>query len=157
MRRVVLATIVAAAAFGCSSIDNRNKADLIPPELSIRQINQMSSVSRTVSGPMPMNFQVGVANRSTETIRLERLEVQSMGAGAYTISSTTRPFKVDIAPDRIEQVEFWAPARIEDTISGANGPVTLRITAFFNTDMGQFREIYVRTVNDSIGARPGSE
>jgi hypothetical protein len=156
MKRVLFTVAALALASSCSSIDNRVKAHLIPPELAIRQINAVQSVSRSISGgPLPINFQVDIANRSNEPIQLERLEVQSVGAGAYTINQTTRPFKnVTIAPDMREQVEFWVPAVVEDTITGANGPVTLRVTAYFGTELGKFREVYVRTVNDTIGSKP---
>jgi hypothetical protein len=155
MKRVLFAVAALVLASSCSSVDNRVKAHLIPPELAIRQINAVQSVSRSINGPLPINFQVDIANRSNEPIQLERIEVQSMGAGAYTINTTTRPFQnVTIAPDKVEQVEFWVPAVVEDSITGANGPVTLRVIAYFGTELGKFREVYVRTVNDTIGSKP---
>ena len=44
-------------------------------------------------------------------------------------------------------VEFWAPASIDDpTILGANGPVTIRLTLYYETAAGTFQSIVVQQV-----------
>ena len=100
-----------------------------------------------------MSFQVEILNRSKEVIHLKRIEAQSVGQGAYTVQNTSRPFDTAIAPGQIARVEFWAPTMLENTISGANGPVTLRVIAYFGTDRGDFREVYIRNVNDPLSTQ----
>jgi len=127
---------------------------LVEPEVIIKQINFMPSVARDMTGNVPMHYQVRVANRSAETITLTRIEVRSIGQGAYTLSPQSHPFKQKIAPDGFEVVDFWAPAFIDDpTVYGANGPVTIRTVAHFDSAVGQFENITVQQVHD----QPGSE
>lgn len=153
MRTLAAAALALLTLTSCASADNRMKANIIPPELAIRQISRAGAVSTHLSGPISVNFQVDVENKSQEPIRLERLEVQSVGAGAYEISTQSRPFNQSIAPDRVESVRFWLPANAGDTIVGANGPVTVRVTAYFDSSLGQFREVYMRTINDPLTNR----
>lgn len=153
MRRALFSAISFVLVFGCGSVDNRVKGDVPTTDLAISQTNSLGGASRTMSGPLPMNFQVEILNGAKESIRLKRLEVQSVGQGAYTVQNTSRPFDATIAPGETGRVEFWAPTVIENTISGANGPVTLRVTAYFSTARGDFREVYMRNVNDPLTTR----
>lgn len=137
----------------CASGTPRTKANLIAPDLAIRQIGGVGAVSRHLSGPISVNLEVDVLNKSAETIRLERIELQSIGSGAYTVSQQSRPFNQEIAPNSVERVRFFVPAQAEGTISGANGPVTVRVTAYFDSPAGQFREIYMRNINDQLGGQ----
>ena len=44
------------------------------------------------------------------------------------------------------------PANIQTTsLVGANGPVTLRVTAFFDSPEGQFKQVVVQQVNATTG------
>ena len=75
-----------------------------------------------------------------------------MGYGAYDVPSTSRPFKAVIQSDQTQVVDFWVPANIKNTsLIGANGPVTLRITASFDSPDGQFQQTVVQQVNSSTG------
>ena len=62
------------------------------------------------------------------------------------------PFKTVVQPGQTETVQFWAAANVGSTsLVGANGPVTLRVTAQFDSPMGQFQEIVVQQVNAANG------
>jgi len=139
----------------CRTADDAMPESLIPPELQIRQVGAQPFAARHITGPIPVNFEIAIANRSAETLTLQRIELQSMGMGAYTVQSTAKPFDRKIVSNAIERVELWAPAQMEQTITGANGPVTLRVTVYFNSDLGKFRRIYVQQVNASSLRRPG--
>ena len=77
---------------------------------------------------------------------LKRVNVQSMGEGAYSVAYTA-PFDVVIGPDQTEDVEFWAPARTSSTVIGANGPVSLRVNCQFEAPGGTFQHIVTQVVN----------
>jgi len=153
-KHTFVAMVLAAALAGCASSKSESglgnaKVQLIEPEMTFTQVNLVPQVARYITGAVPVHYQVRVANKSGEPITLTRIEVQSMGIGAYTLPSQTRPFKVRIAPDHFEIVQFWVPAVIEDaTVYGANGPVTLRAVAHFDSPVGQFESITVQQVHE---------
>ncbi len=147
------AILSACASSKSESGLGKAKVNLVEPEVIISQVNFVPQVARDITGNVPVHYQVKVANRSAEPITLTRIEVRSVGAGAYSLSPQTHPFKQKIAPDGFEVVDFWAPAVIEDpTVYGANGPVTLRTVAHFDSAVGQFENITIQQVHDQPGA-----
>ena len=144
---------------GCASSKSESglgnaKVKLIEPEIAFTQTNYLPPVAKDMAGAIPVHYAVRVANKSGEPITLTRIDVQSLGIGAYTLASQSRPFKTKIAPDHFEVVDFWVPAYIGDvTVYGANGPVTLRAVAHFDSPVGQFDSIVVQQVHE----RPAEE
>jgi len=153
-KHTIVALVLAAALAGCASSTSESglghaRVNLIEPEVTFTQTNVVAEVARDITGNVPVRYQVRVANKSGEPITLTRIDVQSLGAGAYTLIPQSRPFKQKIAPDHFEVVEFWAPAYIGDpTVYGANGPVTLRAVAHFDSPVGQFQSIVVQQVHE---------
>ena len=148
----IAAAICLLAALGCAS-GGSLPAQLSRPELRIVEIGGRPGAAENVTGPLSVNLAVEVANTSSEPIVLERLQVQSVGMGAYEFPSTTRPFDKQIAANSAEVVSFWIGTNAPDTVVGNNGPVTIRTTAFFNSEFGRFREVYTHTVNASARSR----
>ena len=76
--------------------------------------------------------------------------MQSIGAGAYTLPNTSRPFSAEVAPNGAKAVDFWTSAIVEsDTVYGSNGPVSIRLTAFFDSPKGSFTKTVVEQVHYS--------
>jgi hypothetical protein len=148
MRKALALSLLFFAA--CAS--RRATSPLTRPEIDIAQISAVAIAARNVTGPIPVRYAVRVANRAGEPITLKRIQSQSIGAGAYTLQPNSTPFNVTIAPERFHEVEFWTNAIVErTTISGANGPVTLRLVLHFESPAGAFEEIVVRQVNERTG------
>lgn len=154
------ALAIASFIFACTSSTNPagTPDGLAKPDLAIEQINRTtysgrSATGRSDMGGAPVNFRIVIRNNSAEPIKLRQIEVSSITQGAYTVQSTQRPYQVDIAPKEINAVEMWAPAYVENTIGGGQGPVTLRVIAHFESEFGKFREVYIRTVNDPLNPR----
>lgn len=153
MRRIVLfLAFVIPVLTACSSDSANAPLGLIPPELHIRQTQGQAFAARHSEGPISIKFEIDVFNPSSETIQLQRLQMESMGAGAYTMRNSAKPFDTDVLPGKTQTVEMWAPAYANNTISGANGPVTVRVQAEFKSDLGKFRKIYIEQVNSGLSA-----
>lgn len=162
-RRVMKMQWIAAAACatlltaGCASSRSDSgmgnaKVAMAEPEILISQVSTVSEAARHITGGIPVKYQMRIENHAKESITLKRVEVQSIGAGAYDLSPTSHPFDKTIPPDGAAVVEFWAPANISDvTIVGANGPVTLRAVAQFDSPVGQFQHSWVQQVHDFGG------
>lgn len=151
---VVLVALAACSSMQSDSGLGNTKVKIIHPEVVLTQLSAVPSAARHVEGGLPIQYRLRVSNRAGDPITLKQVTLQTMGAGAYTINPTSRPFKETIQPDQFATVDFWVPATTEDTILGANGPVTLRATAQFDSPMGQFNETVVQQVNGMTGQSP---
>jgi len=156
MRKIFFVALALTALLaGCTSSTSdsglgRATANLVQPELTFQQVSIVPQVARHVTGNVPVHYRVRVANKSAEPITLTRIEVRSIGMGAYTLNPQSHPFKKMVAPDHFEVVDFWLPAVIDDpTVYGANGPVTLRAVAHFDSPVGQFDQVVIQQVHDN--------
>lgn len=156
-KRLLIVSLVALSTLACASTRSDSglgnaKVDVIKPELLIVQTSSVPVVARHVEGAIPVQYRLTVLNHYSKAITLKQISVQSVGYGAYTLNPTSRPFKTTVEPEATQVVEFWAPANIENvSLVGANGPVTLRLTAFFDSPVGQFQEMVVQQVNARTG------
>ncbi len=142
---------------GCSSMQSdsgkgRANVEVPLPELQIQQVGGVPPAANQVTGGVPVQYSLAVQNRAAQPITLKNVSIVSMGYGAYNVSQTSRPFKTVVQPAQTEVVQFWVPAYITNpSVVGANGPVTLRVTAQFDSPMGQFQEVVVQNVNPNAG------
>ena len=152
MRKMTASFFLLSAVIliGCSSSSVPSDVSVIPPELQIRQVGGTAFAARHEQGNIPLRFEIDILNKTAEPITLERIEMQSLGEGAYTLNNISKPFDRRLDPDRVETVELFAPAYVNKTILGGNGPVTLRATAYFKSSLGSFRKVYIQQVNDRM-------
>lgn len=151
---VVLIALAGCATSKSTSGLGRATANIIEPELEIRQLSHVPIAARHSTGGIPVKYEFRIANRSAEWIKVVRVDVQSIGLGAYRVDQTSRPVDRRIEPEEFQTFEFWIPAVVDtETVVGANGPVTLRAVAHFDSAVGQFEKVYVRQVN----AMPGRD
>jgi hypothetical protein len=136
------------ALIGCASAaPDSNKARLDEPQVRITQLSDIPEAARHVTGNISVQYRVDVENRARSPITLKRIDVVSIGAGAYNLRPTSVPFDEQLNPGETRSVQFWAPASIDDpTILGANGPVTVRLTVYYDTPAGLAQTIVVQQV-----------
>jgi len=139
---------IALLIIGCTSAaPDAKKAPLDEPEILIAQVSHIAEAARNITGPISVQYQVEVANHSKDPIAIKRIDVISIGSGAYTLRPTSVPFNARLLPGESKALQFWAPAVIDDpTILGANGPVTIRATVYYDTSAGSTQTIVVRQV-----------
>ncbi|MFZ2491293.1 MAG: hypothetical protein WA208_07395 [Thermoanaerobaculia bacterium] len=158
--RLAVAAIVLFLA-ACTSMKSESglgaaKNDVVQPDVLVVQLSRIPNAARHVTGAIPIQFGVRVTNRADHPILLTRVSVASMGDGAYNLTQSAHPFKLWINPSEEGEVRFWAPASIESaSIVGANGPVTVRATLTFDSNVGQFEKIVVQQVNEFGRAEVG--
>jgi hypothetical protein len=143
---------ITLSATGCSSSSGTGLADIPEPDVLIAQTSNVASAARHETGNTPIQLMVQITNNAKQPITLRRVQAQSVGQGAYTVTDTSsHPFNVLIPPTATRTVSFWIAAYANDTIIGANGPVTLRVMTNFESSAGQFRSIVVQQVHDTLG------
>ena len=134
--------------FGCAT--SAPKTATVEPEVQIQQISNIPEAARYVTGRISVQYAMAVKNITPVALQLKRIDVQSIGFGAYTLAPTSVPFDVPIAPGETKVMQFWGGAFIDSsTISGANGPVTLRAVAQFDSVNGPVRTTVVQQVHES--------
>ena len=157
MTKSAAAAAILLVLTGCSSMQSdsgmgRAHVKVAEPELRIAQLSSVPVAARHVEGGLPVQYALRVVNHAGEPITLKQVNIVSMGYGAYDVPSVSRPFKAVIQPEQSQIVDFWVPASITNvSLVGANGPVTLRVTAYFDSPVGQFQQVVVQQVNASTG------
>ena len=155
--RVSAAALAVLLVSGCASMQSDSgkgatQVNITKPELLIQQLSTVPVAARHIEGGLPIQYALRILNHAGEPITLKQVNVVSMGYGAYDVPSTSRPFHATVQPEQTSAVDFWVPANISSaSLVGANGPVTLRVTAFFDSPDGQFQQIVVQQVNAGTG------
>ena len=157
MKKSTLATIALFLLSSCASMQSDSgkgatNVNIPKPGMQIQQLSSVPVAAQHIEGGLPIQYALAVQNHAGGPITLKQITIVSMGYGAYDVPSTSRPFKAVIQPDQTQIVDFWVPANIKTTsLVGANGPVTLRVMATFDSPDGQFQHIVVQQVNATTG------
>lgn len=135
---------------GCSANQLASKSPIPEPEVSIEQISAVVPAARNVTGGIPVNYRVTVHNVANVPITVKRIDVNSIGLGAYSLEPTSKPCDLAVAAGATSALEFWASAVADTTILGANGPVTIRMVVLFDSPAGQFQTVGTAQVHAQI-------
>lgn len=143
MRTALTLTALLIAA-GCATSSGTSGPE---PEINIYQISRVPVGTQHDIAPMSAQFVVQVKNTLPEPLTVRRVEVQSIGGGAYTLPSYSQAFNEIIAPGATHRVSLWAPGAVTmNTTLGANGPVTLRLAVEFEAGGKKFQKVEVQNV-----------
>jgi hypothetical protein len=157
MRKSAVAVVILLLAAACSSMKSDSglgaaKVNVVKPEIQIQQLSNVPVAAQHIEGGLPIQYALKVLNHASNPITLKQVTVVSMGYGAYDVPQTSRPFSAVVQPEQIQVVDFWVPANIGNvSLVGANGPVTLRVVASFDSPVGQFQQIVIQQVNANTG------
>jgi len=154
LRNVLLHFCLLLFAFclSCSAAPKQKTAPLTEPEIRIVQLSNLAEAATHMSGSISVHYRVDVLNGANVPVTVKRIDVITLGEGAYTLRPTSTPFDKALNPGEGAALEFWAPAVILDpTIVGANGPVSLRVTMQYDTPTSHSQTIVVQQVNALAG------
>lgn len=144
MRRAFLFVAILAAA--CAS-QQGSTAKIPEPEVVVEQLSSVVPAARSIDGPLSLHYRVHVKNRAAEMVTLKRIDMNSVGYGSYSVDPTSRSFDLKVAAGAEDSVEFWTGGHIVDpSLTGANGPVTLRAVAHFEAPSGAFQTMVIQQV-----------
>lgn len=121
------------------------------PELQLVQMSTVADVARNVSTGIPVQYNLTVHNTTKDPLVIKRIELQSQGYGAYTLSPFSRAYDQTVDAGASAVFDLWATAAVNSTISGANGPVTVRTIVQFESPEGRFQTVSVQQVHSSGG------
>ncbi len=134
----------------CASQNNNTKVDIAQPEVAIEQLSSVPLAAEQVTGGMPVQYRMTVTNPAQIPITLKRVDIRSMGSGAYNVQPTSKPYDLVIAPGATEAFDLWIPAFATTSVAGANGAVALQLRTQFATASGAFQNVTVSQVMGRI-------
>jgi hypothetical protein len=136
--------VLLALSTACGTAHNAN---ILAPEVSLRQTVGPADIGAT-EGPIRVQFELAIRNQSSEELRLQRVEIESVGTGAYILRRETVYMKDVVEPLGETAVRFWARgvARAGTYRAGIGEPVTVRAVIHFQTDMGPVRRIVMKNI-----------
>lgn len=140
-----LSAIAFLVMLGCSSGGNA-PPDLIPPEFRVRETSGQFRPRGSES--VPLTLQVDIFNHSSEELVLKRLQLQTMGGGAYRFGPASRIFDHKIPSQSVRTFELPIEASLESVSIDASAPVTIRGTAIFESPFGKFRRVFINPLED---------
>jgi hypothetical protein len=152
MKHTAIILLLASTALACSSGSN---VKVIRPEVELVQLVGPGDVAMG-SGIMQIQFGLRVSNRASEPITLRRVEMSSVGRGAYVLRREFHPFNKVIRPEQYEDVTFWSRGFVYGSrFEPSNEPVTVRAILFFESPDGPFQQIVQRNLDQFGGPTRG--
>jgi len=99
------------------------------------------------SGPINIQYQLTVANPTNQPIKLSRVELQTIGSGAYVIRNTSSPMNVTIPPNSTSTftISVWGYSRGGSMRS--TEPVTIRGIGYFDAPSGPFIRMFTENIS----------
>ncbi|MGH9141636.1 MAG: hypothetical protein ACRD3J_03460 [Thermoanaerobaculia bacterium] len=140
MRRAALILLLLA---GCASGSQDDETSGILLHLTP---DEAYSAAYNYTGSVNIRFVLSAANTTKDAVKLTRVEIRTIGSGAYSIRPTTTQINIDLAPGERKAVALavWGYAR-GGTLA-ATEPVTLRGTAYLTGPKGAFLRLFTEYI-----------
>ncbi len=142
--RIALVSLALPFALACSSSTAGTATD---PAIRIEQFPSTEFTAKQ-EGAVSIAYQITVLNRSSEPIRLRRLEMQALARSPYSLRNTPVTFDQMIAPGKEEVVTFsmWGYPQAER--SSTAKLVTIHGVAYFQNAAGTFQREFTQSFRE---------
>ena len=144
-----LALSAAFITLSCASSDLPE--GIREPEVQLAQVFAGEGMFQ-MRGRLSIPYVIEVTNTSAIPIELERVQLRTIGAGAYEMSETVNIEPQQIAPGATRQITFTAWGFSNGGSMNASIPTTVRAIAHFTSGNGRFRKV----VTGSLGGAGGT-
>ena len=124
--------------------------DSSPVTLHIEQLTPAAEFR--FAGPVTVQFRITASNPTSERVTLSRIELRTVGPGAYVLREPSIPLKMTVPPSSSAAVTIAARGEALGGHSTSVEPVTVRATAYFDGPRGPFTQLLNRTF-DQLGRR----
>jgi hypothetical protein len=138
----ILAAVILVAGFATSSIAKTPSVDI-----HLAQVGSSNDVFY-LRGPISVQYQLTIDNPASDTLTLRRLDLQSIGPGAYFIRTGSTPMKETIRPNGSTTITLSAWGTARGGRLTVDEPVTIRGVAQFEDGHGHtFNRIFTTTLS----------
>jgi hypothetical protein len=100
------------------------------------------------AGPVNIQYRVSIENPTDEPLTLTRLDLQSMGPGAYSLRTEATPMNLKVPPRATASYLISVWGRANGGYLTAGTPVTIRGTAYFQGDTT--KKAFVKLFTENI-------
>ena len=134
---------------GCASSGQQSGP---PVTVQIQQVNNVNDVFY-YRGPVNVQYRVAINNPTSEPMTLTRLDLSTIGPGAYSLQANGTPMNLKVPPNStaVYTISVWGYAR--GGFMASSEPVTLRGTAYFQ---GSSSGAFIKMFNENISPYAGS-
>jgi hypothetical protein len=96
----------------------------------------------TYNGPVNVRYALSVTNTTKEKVKLNRIEIRTIGSGAYTIPTTSTMINTEIVPgeSKTMAIALWGYAQGGRLHSME--PVSVRAVGYFSAPTGAFIRLF---------------
>jgi len=153
-RFLIAVTFFAAFAASCASSGHQattggNGASDNAPEVELVQ-SFSSADTMYMRGPISLEYQLIVHNKSHQAMLLTRLDLETVGSGAYAIHTGATPMNQSIRPDGTTTIKVAAWGQARGGYLTADEPVNIRGTAYFKTpDGATIRRVFTQVLGQT--------
>lgn len=98
-------------------------------------------------GPINIQYDLAVQNPTNNQYTLRRLDIQSIGQGAYRIRTGSQPMSQKINPNGTTSVHLSTWGQSTGGFISSGEPVTVRVIAQFDGPEGGFQKVFTETLS----------
>jgi hypothetical protein len=133
MRTTIATAVLVLVLGGCASSADSGTG----PNLDIH-LQQASGVPDMFyfRGPINLQYRLSIANPTGTPLTLRRLDLRTIGPGAYSIRTGSTPIRQTIAPNGTTTVVLSAWGQATGGYLRSEEPVNVRGVAYFDTPDG---------------------
>ena len=104
------------------------------------------------SGPINLQYLLVINNPTDQALTLTRLDLRTIGPGAYSLRTTATPMNLKVAPNSttVYTISVWGYSR--GGYLASTEPVTLQGTAYFKGPSGAFIRLFNQNISPLGGA-----
>src|SRR3954447_24985799 len=146
MKRIV-ALLAIALVTGCAS--SQSSSSTAPPlKVSLLQRGTPAADVYYFRGPINIEYDLAVANPTNDQYTLRRLDIQSIGQGAYRIRTGAQPMNQRISPNGTTSVHLSTWGQSTGGFMSSAEPVSVRVIAQFAAPNGKsFQKVFTETLS----------
>ena len=148
MKQATLFALAICLAACASSQPASSKGPDVTVELA--QLTNASDVFY-MRGPVSIQYQVAISNPTAQSLTLTRLDLQTLGPGAYSLRANGTPMNLSVAPNSTSNYTISVWGYSNGGYVASTEPVTLRGTAYFKGPSGSFMRIFNENIPQSAG------
>jgi hypothetical protein len=136
MKQALLILLLLA---GCAS---GTQDDPNAPKVALHLEQYESANTFTYNGPVNVRYALTVTNSTKDKVKLNRIEIRTIGSGAYTIPSTSTMINTEVGPgeSKTMTIALWGYA--QGGRMRSQEPVTVRAIGYFTGPTGAFIRLF---------------
>ncbi len=97
-------------------------------------------------GSVNVRFAMSITNATKDPVKLNRVEIRTVGSGAYTIPTTSTPMNIDLGPGEAKTMTLSLWGRSRGGQLAAQEPVSIRGLAYLTGPKGTFLRLFTEYI-----------